>query len=108
ISGDDLAKQNPIDLSDLLYRNLGSVNISGTQSNPWQNDVTYRGFLASPLTGSAIGLSVYLDGMRFNHGLGDTVNWDLILTRAIAAPCTRAPIRPGTRCTSAISAAATG
>ena len=84
ISGDDLAKQNPIDLSDMLHRNLGSVNINGTQSNPWQNDVTYRGFLASPLTGSAIGLSVYLDGMRFNDGFGDTVNWDLIPKIAIS------------------------
>lgn len=27
--------------------------------------MTYRGFLALPLTGSAIGLSVHLDGMRF-------------------------------------------
>jgi len=41
--------------------------ISPTPSfaGPWQNDVTYCGFLASPLTGSAIGLSVYLDRMRF-------------------------------------------
>src|SRR5262249_1047906 len=31
-----------------------------------------------PLTGSPIGLSVYLDGMRFNDGFGDTINWDLI------------------------------
>src|SRR5712664_3603409 len=84
ISGDDLAKQNPIDLSDMLHRNIGSVNINGTQSNPWQNDVTYRGFLASPLTGSAIGLSVYLDGMRFNDGFGDTINWDLIPQFALA------------------------
>jgi iron complex outermembrane receptor protein len=84
ISGDDIASQQPIDTPDMLYRNLGPVNISGTQSNAWQNDVTYRGFLASPLTGSPIGLSVYLDGVRFNDGFGDTVNWDLIPKAAIA------------------------
>jgi outer membrane receptor protein involved in Fe transport len=84
ISGDDMASQDPTDLAETLYRSLGPVNINSTQSNPWQNDVTYRGFLASPLTGSPIGLSVYVDGMRFNDGFGDTVNWDLVPRAAIA------------------------
>ena len=55
----------------MLHRRFGSVNVNSTQGNPWQNDVTYRWFLASPLTGSPIGLSVYLDGMRFNDGFGE-------------------------------------
>jgi iron complex outermembrane receptor protein len=84
ITTDEIQNQNPIDLSDFLYRRLGSVNINSTQGNPWQSDVTYRGFLASPLTGSPIGLSVYLDGLRFNDGFGETVSWDLIPRRAIA------------------------
>src|SRR5262245_64905485 len=78
------AARNALDLSDTLFRRLGSVSINSSQGNPWQNDVTYRGFLASPLTGSAIGLSVYLDGMRFNDGFGDTVSWDLIPKLAIS------------------------
>ena len=73
LTADDLATQHLLDLSDTFYRRLGSVNLIASQNNPWQNDVTYRGFLASPLTGSPIGLSVYLDGMRFNDGFGDTV-----------------------------------
>jgi outer membrane receptor protein involved in Fe transport len=84
LSAEELVNQNAVDLADTLYRRLGSVNLSGAQSNPWQNDVSYRGFLVSPLTGSPIGLSVYLDGMRFNDGFGDTVNWDLIPQSAIA------------------------
>ncbi len=76
--------QHLFDLSDTLYRNFGSVNVTGNQGNPFQNELTYRGFLASPLTGSPIGLSMYLDGMRFNDGFGDTINWDLILQSAIA------------------------
>lgn len=84
LTADDIATQHLLDLSDTLYRRLGSVNLNTSQNNPWQNDVTYRGFLASPLTGSPIGLSVYLDGMRFNDGFGDTVNWDLIPQSAIA------------------------
>jgi iron complex outermembrane recepter protein len=84
LTAEDVAGRNAVDLSDTLFRRLGPVNVTGSQSNPWQNDVTYRGFLASPLTGSAIGLSVYLDGMRFNDGFGDTVSWDLIPKLAIA------------------------
>jgi iron complex outermembrane receptor protein len=84
LTAEDAAAQNAVDLSDTLFRRLGSVNVISGQSNPWQNDVTYRGFLASPLTGSAIGLSVYLDGMRFNDGFGDTVSWDLIPKLAMA------------------------
>jgi outer membrane receptor protein involved in Fe transport len=84
ITGTEVENQHLTDISELLYRNLGSVNINAVQGNPWQSDLTYRGFLAGPLTGSPIGLSVYLDGMRFNDGFGDTINWDLILENAIA------------------------
>src|SRR5262245_54278563 len=80
----EIENQNLPDISGMLYRNFGSVNINGNQGNPWQNDLTYRGFLASPLSGSPIGLSMYLDGMRFNDGFGETINWDLIPQSAIA------------------------
>jgi len=79
-----ITDQNAVEVSDTLYRSLGSVNINATQGNPWQHDLTYRGFLASPLTGSPIGLSMYLDGMRFNDGFGETIHWDLIPQSAIA------------------------
>jgi iron complex outermembrane receptor protein len=84
VTPEDVAGRNALDLSDTLFRRLGSVSVTTSQGNPWQNDVTYRGFLASPLTGSPIGLSVYLDGMRFNDGFGDTVSWDLIPKLAIS------------------------
>ena len=84
ISADTMDNQNLLNLSDTLSRNFGSVNINGNQGNPWQNDLTYRGFLASPLAGSPIGLSMYLDGMRFNDGFGETINWDLIPQSAIS------------------------
>ncbi len=84
LSADTIEDQNNLDLSESLYKNLGSVTINATQNNPFQNDVFYRGFLASPLVGSAIGLSVYMDGVRINEGFGDTINWDLIPQAAIA------------------------
>ncbi len=77
-TAEDIGKQNLVNLPEQLFRNFGSVNVNGAQGNAWQNDLTYRGFLGGPLTGSPIGLSVYLDGMRFNDGFGDTINWDLI------------------------------
>src|SRR5215468_10117054 len=84
MSAKEIDSQNLVDITDTLYRRFGSVNINGNQGNPWQNDLTYRGFLASPLAGSPIGLSMYLDGMRFNDGFGETINWDLIPQSALA------------------------
>jgi len=80
----EIETRNSVDLTETLSRRFGSVNVNGNQGNSWQNDLTYRGFLASPLAGSPIGLSMYLDGMRFNDGFGDTINWDLIPQSAIA------------------------
>ena len=84
VTAEDIKNQNLVNLPEQLFRNFGSVNTIGAQGNPWQNDLTYRGFLGGPLTGSPIGLSVYLDGMRFNDGFGDTINWDLIPQFAIS------------------------
>jgi iron complex outermembrane recepter protein len=84
ITAEEIEAQNPTDLSEMLYRNIPSIHLNAVQNNPFQNDISYRGFLASPLLGSAIGLSVYVDGARFNEGFGDTVNWDLIPQSAIS------------------------
>src|SRR5215471_9782787 len=78
VTAEEIRRGNPVDLPEQLFRNFGSVNMNGALGNSWQSDLTYRGFLGGPLTGSPIGLSVYLDGMRFNDGFGDTINWDLI------------------------------
>jgi len=45
---------------------------------PFAADISYRGFVASPLLGLPQGLSTYVNGVRFNEPFGDTVNWDLI------------------------------
>lgn len=81
---DNIVGNRPNNLSELLINNLGSISVNTSQSNPYQNDIYYRGFLASPLVGSAIGLSVYMDGVRINEGFGDTINWDLIPQSAIS------------------------
>ena len=70
-------------LADYINRYLAGVHINEAQNNPLQPDVYYRGFVASPLLGLPQGLSVYVNGVRFNEPFGDTVNWDLIPQGAI-------------------------
>ena len=71
-------------LPDALNRHLGSVFVNEIQGNPFQPDLNFRGFTASPLLGTPQGLSVYLDGVRINQPFGDVVSWDLIPRAAIA------------------------
>jgi iron complex outermembrane recepter protein len=81
----DLAKQRPSSLPDFLDSNAASVSLNSGQGNPFQPDLSYRGFTASPLLGLSQGLSVFQDGVRVNEPFGDVVNWDLIPKSAIAS-----------------------
>jgi len=83
ISSEQLKKAQTISLADYMNRNLGSVHVNEAQNNPLQPDISYRGFVASPLLGLPQGLSTYVNGVRFNEPFGDTVNWDLIPQGAI-------------------------
>ena len=62
---------------------MPSVYINDTSVNPFQPDVQYRGFQASPVVGVPQGLAVYQNGVRVNEAFGDTVNWDFIPESAI-------------------------
>src|SRR6202042_3319657 len=62
----DVAKSGALDLADFMNRRLNGVFINEMQSNPFQPDVNFRGYTASPLLGTPQGISVYLDGMRHN------------------------------------------
>ena len=84
IKGSDLKSQQSLNLADYLNNNLSGVNVNEAQNNPYQADVNYHGFTASPLLGTPQGLSVYQDGVRINEPFGDTVNWDLIPKNAIS------------------------
>ncbi|MBN9505816.1 MAG: TonB-dependent receptor [Altererythrobacter sp.] len=70
------------DLLPALGRQAG-ITLQDAQNNPWQPNLVYRGFAASPLQGQAQGLAVYLDGARFNQPFGDTVSFDLIPDAAL-------------------------
>jgi len=81
----DIQRSNAIDLSDFLNRNIGGIHINEMQNNPFQPDVNYRGYTASPLLGTPQGLSIYLDGVRLNQPFGDVVSWDLVPKSAISS-----------------------
>ena len=72
-------------LAEYMARNLNGVNVNEVSGSPFQNDVTFRGFRASPVLGSAQGISVYLDGVRVNEAFGDVVNWDMLPEAAIGS-----------------------
>lgn len=84
ISAKEIKDSHALSLTDLMNRKLQSVNVNDYQGNPFQMDVTYRGFTAGPQIGTPQGLSVFLDGIRVNEPFGDVVNWDMIPMNALA------------------------
>lgn len=81
----DLRRAQSLNLPEFMATQLPSVNVNEVQGNPYQADVNYRGFSASPVLGTPQGLSVYQDGVRINEPFGDVVNWDLIPRAAISS-----------------------
>src|SRR6202051_274248 len=79
----DLIQNGTASLTGSLADRLGSVSISDSLADPFQPDVLYRGFTASPVLGTPQGLAVYQNGVRINESFGDSVNWDLIPDIAI-------------------------
>ncbi|WFU19352.1 TonB-dependent receptor [Bradyrhizobium sp. CB3481] len=78
-----IARTGSLNIADALQQQVPSINISDTTGNPFQPDIEFRGFVASPVAGTPQGLAVYQNGARINEAFGDTVNWDLIPTAAI-------------------------
>jgi outer membrane receptor protein involved in Fe transport len=82
--GAEMQRQQSLTVADFLNNNFSGINASESADNPFQMDVYYHGFTASPLLGTPEGLSVYIDGVRVNESFGDTVNWDLIPQSAVS------------------------
>jgi outer membrane receptor protein involved in Fe transport len=80
----DIVNSGALDLADFMNRRLNGVYVNEMQENPFQPDVNFRGYTASPLLGTPEGISVYVDGVRQNQPFGDVVGWDLIPKDAIS------------------------
>ena len=72
-----------LNISDALQQYVPGIIVNEVAGNPFQPNVQFRGFVASPVAGTPQGLAVYQNGVRINEAFGDTVNWDLIPTAAI-------------------------
>ncbi|HJY51962.1 MAG TPA: Plug domain-containing protein, partial [Stellaceae bacterium] len=79
----DISRNGYPQMLPALEENVPGVALDNAAGNPFQPNLLYHGFLASPLQGNSQGLAVYLNGVRFNQPFGDTVNWDLIPDIAI-------------------------
>ncbi|HUB34053.1 MAG TPA: TonB-dependent receptor [Bryobacteraceae bacterium] len=80
----NIQQSGSLELGGFLNRYMNGVYVNEMQGNPFQPDVNFRGYTASPLLGTPEGISVYLDGVRQNQPFGDVVSWDLIPQNAIS------------------------
>jgi iron complex outermembrane receptor protein len=84
LGAEDLRRGGTVSMLRALGNDAPGVILDDAQDNPYQPNLLYRGYEASPLGGDAQGLAVYVDGARFNQPFGDTANWDLIPDIAVA------------------------
>ena len=78
-----IERTGSLNIADALQQQVPGIVVSEVSGNPFQPDIQFRGFVASPVSGTPQGLAVYQNGTRINEAFGDTVNWDLIPTAAI-------------------------
>jgi iron complex outermembrane recepter protein len=83
LTREDFDPAKAASVPEALLRRVPSVFINDLAVNPFQPEIQYRGFLASPTVGAPQGVAVYQNGVRINEAFGDTVNWDFIPERAI-------------------------
>jgi outer membrane receptor protein involved in Fe transport len=83
VDSKEIARTDSLNITDALQQQVPGVIISEVTGNPFQPDLQFRGFVASPVDGTPQGLAVYQNGVRINEAFGDTVNWSLIPTAAI-------------------------
>ncbi|MEO6840797.1 MAG: TonB-dependent receptor [Bradyrhizobium sp.] len=83
VDTNQIKQTGSLNISDALVKYVPGIIVNEVAGNPFQPNVQFRGFVASPVSGTPQGLAVYQNGVRINEAFGDTVNWDLIPTAAI-------------------------
>jgi iron complex outermembrane recepter protein len=83
LGSSDLTRNGAASMLGALNQQVSGVNFNDTLADPFQPEVLFRGFEASPVLGTPQGMAVYQNGVRVNEAFGDTVNWDLIPDIAI-------------------------
>lgn len=85
VSDDDIKREGTMQIQQALQQQVPGIIISDAAGNPLRAEVSFRGFDASPVSGRSQGLAVYQNGVRINEAFGDTVQWDVIPSNAIAS-----------------------
>lgn len=83
VDSTQIKRTGSLNMTDALQQYVPGINVNDTTGNPFQPNVEFRGFVASPVVGTPQGLAVYQNGVRINEAFADAVNWDLIPTAAI-------------------------
>lgn len=83
VGASQIERTGSLNIADALQQQVPGIIVNEVTGNPFQPDIQFRGFVASPVAGTPQGLAVYQNGVRINEAFGDTVNWDLIPTAAI-------------------------
>ena len=78
INSNELDAQSGVSIADFMVNNLQGVTVNEIGGNPFQLELNFRGYNATPISGNPQGLSVYIDGIRANQPFSNTVLWDLI------------------------------
>ena len=85
VSDTEIEREGTGQIQQALQQQVPGIIISDAAGNPMRAEISYRGFDASPVSGRAQGLAVYQNGVRINEAFGDTVNWDVLPSNAIAS-----------------------
>jgi len=83
VDANQIEREHSANITNVLEKYVPGIVVNEVAGNPFQPNVQFRGFVASPVSGTPQGLAVYQNGIRINEAFGDTVNWDLIPTAAI-------------------------
>ena len=83
VDATQIKRAGSLNIADALQQNVPGVNLSEVTGNPFQPNLEFRGYVASPLVGTPQGLAIYQNGVRINEAFSDSINWDLIPTAAI-------------------------
>jgi len=82
-TGEEIREQPGVSIADYMVNNLEGVTVNEVGGNPYQLEINYRGYNATPVLGNPQGLSIYVDGVRQNQPFSNNVLWDTIPDFAI-------------------------
>ena len=60
VNGQQISEQAGVSVADYMVNNLQGVTVNEVGGNPYQLEINFRGYNATPISGNPQGLSVYV------------------------------------------------